>query len=72
LQLRDTPAQRRFREELRGWLRDVLPTLDPQPSQEDWPARRAYDSHWQALLHHAGYAGLNRPQEDGVAPRMSG
>ena len=65
MQLRDTPAQQRFREELRGWLREVLPTLDPQPSQDDWPARRAYDSHWQALLHQAGYAGLNWPKEYG-------
>ncbi|MEY9890809.1 alkylation response protein AidB-like acyl-CoA dehydrogenase [Catenulispora sp. MAP5-51] len=61
MQLRDTPDQRRFREELRAWLRATLPTLDPQPSQDDWPARRAYDSHWQALLHRAGYAGLNWP-----------
>src|SRR5437764_3723817 len=65
LQLRDTPAQQRFREELRAWLRQVLPTLDPRPAQDDWPVRRAYDSHWQALLHQAGYAGLNWPAEYG-------
>ena len=65
MQLRDTPDQQRFRDELRAWLRATLPTLDPQPSQDDWPARRAYDSHWQALLHQAGYAGLNWPAEYG-------
>jgi alkylation response protein AidB-like acyl-CoA dehydrogenase len=65
LQLRDTPAQQRFREELRAWLRAVLPTLDPRPSQDDWQARRAYDAHWQALLYQAGYAGLNWPAEYG-------
>jgi alkylation response protein AidB-like acyl-CoA dehydrogenase len=43
----------------------VLPTLPPQPHPDDWPARRAYDTGWQRLLHEGGYAGINWPAEYG-------
>jgi alkylation response protein AidB-like acyl-CoA dehydrogenase len=65
VQLRDTPAQARFRRDLRAWLREVIPDLDPRPAHDDWPARREYDCRWQALLHQSGYAGLNWPAEFG-------
>ncbi|GLF97274.1 acyl-CoA dehydrogenase family protein [Streptomyces yaizuensis] len=53
-----TADEEEFRAGLRGWLARVLPTLPPPPPAADWPARRAYDTAWQRLLHDAGYARL--------------
>ncbi|WP_433547050.1 acyl-CoA dehydrogenase family protein [Streptomyces sp. CA-294286] len=53
-----TPQEERFRAELRSWLARVLPSLPERPDPLDWPARRAYDTGWQRMLHDAGYAGL--------------
>jgi alkylation response protein AidB-like acyl-CoA dehydrogenase len=63
--LRYSDSDNAFRTELRSWLTDALPTLRPKPSPNDWPARRSYDTHWQRLLHDAGYAGINWPKEVG-------
>ena len=68
MDLRDTPEQAEFRAALRTWLGEVLPTLPDEPADpDDWQARRAYDTHWQALLHEAGYAGLAWPESVGGA-----
>jgi hypothetical protein len=63
--LRDSPAERQFRDELRDWLATVLPTLAAKPDITDWPGRRAYDTDWQKQLYDAGYAGINWPKEYG-------
>jgi alkylation response protein AidB-like acyl-CoA dehydrogenase len=63
--LRYTEAEERFRQELREWLAATLPTLPPKPGPDDWPARRAYDTGWQAKLFEGGYAGINWPTEYG-------
>jgi hypothetical protein len=63
--LRYTESEQAFRAELRTWLADTIPTLPPKPPRDDWPARRAYDTHWQRLLYDAGYAGINWPKEYG-------
>lgn len=63
--LRYSPAEQQFRSELRAWLATALPTLPPKPAADDWPARRAYDTGWQRMLHDAGYAGINWPREFG-------
>ncbi|HZU78451.1 MAG TPA: acyl-CoA dehydrogenase family protein [Acidimicrobiales bacterium] len=65
MDLRYSPAEEAFRSELRAWLAEVLPTLGPKPSPFDWPARRAYDTAWQRMLHDAGYAGIDWPVEGG-------
>jgi alkylation response protein AidB-like acyl-CoA dehydrogenase len=65
MDLRYSAAEEQFRAELRTWLAQVLPTLPPAPSVEDWPGRRAYDVHWQQLLFDAGYAGVHWPTEFG-------
>jgi alkylation response protein AidB-like acyl-CoA dehydrogenase len=63
--LRYSPEEQQFRTELRGWLATVLPALPAKPAADDWPARRAYDTAWQRMLHDAGYAGINWPQAYG-------
>jgi alkylation response protein AidB-like acyl-CoA dehydrogenase len=65
MKLQDSPTEERFRKEVRTWLRDTVPTLPDPPDPTDWPGRRAYDTHWQAMLHEAGYAGINWPKEYG-------
>jgi alkylation response protein AidB-like acyl-CoA dehydrogenase len=59
LDLRYSEAELAFRDELRGWLAEVLPTLPPEPDRDDWQGRRAWDTGWQRLLHDAGYAGID-------------
>jgi alkylation response protein AidB-like acyl-CoA dehydrogenase len=40
-------------------LAEVLPTIGPEPTDdEDWVARREYDTAWQRTLFDAGYAGI--------------
>jgi len=65
MDLRYTHAEQAFRAELRQWLSDTLPGLPDKPSPEDWPGRRAYDTHWQRLLFDAGYAGVDWPVAGG-------
>ncbi|HEY8525849.1 MAG TPA: acyl-CoA dehydrogenase family protein [Acidimicrobiales bacterium] len=65
MELRDSPAEAAFRQEVRAWLNDTVPTLPDKPDPTDWPARRAYDTRWQAMLYEAGYAGVNWPKEYG-------
>jgi len=65
MDLRYRDEEQQFRAELRGWLGRVLPELPAKPAADDWPARRAYDTHWQRLLFHAGYAGIDWPVEGG-------
>jgi alkylation response protein AidB-like acyl-CoA dehydrogenase len=63
--LRYTDAELAFRDELRDWLAEVLPTIGPEPDEDEWDARRAYDTAWQKRLFDAGYAGINWPGEWG-------
>lgn len=65
MDLRYSEAEEQFRKELREWLAATLPTLPPKPHQDDWPARRDYDTGWQKKLFDAGYAGINWPKEIG-------
>ena len=65
MDLRYSDEEQQFRKELRAWLDQVLPTLPPEPDREDWDGRRTYDTHWQRLLHDAGYAGINWPAAAG-------
>jgi len=65
MDLRYSDAEQAFRGELRDWLAQTLPGLPDKPSANDWPERRAYDTHWQRLLFDAGYAGIAWPVEGG-------
>ncbi|MFG3183897.1 acyl-CoA dehydrogenase family protein [Streptomyces nigra] len=59
MDLTHTPEEDDFRARLRAWLAEVLPTLPPPPSPDDWPGRRAYDLGWQRRLHDAGYGDVH-------------
>ncbi|HWW54723.1 MAG TPA: acyl-CoA dehydrogenase family protein, partial [Acidimicrobiales bacterium] len=65
MDLRYSPEEQAFRDELRRWLREVLPTLGPKPPSDNWEARRGYDTAWQRTLFDAGYAGINWPAQFG-------
>jgi len=65
MDLRLTPEEARFRDELRDWLRTTLPTLDPRPHDDDFPGRRSWEATWQAHCFDAGYAGIHWPKEFG-------
>lgn len=65
MDLRDSPAEARFRADLRGWLRHSLAGLDSgdqhRPGRWDPGAVRTFTT----LLHQARYAGLTWPVEFG-------
>jgi alkylation response protein AidB-like acyl-CoA dehydrogenase len=63
--LRLTESETAFRDRLRTWLDETLPTLPPPPGRDDWPARRRYDTSWQRMLFEAGYAGVDWLAEHG-------
>jgi alkylation response protein AidB-like acyl-CoA dehydrogenase len=65
VQLRDSPSEQAFREELRAWLAEVVPSLPPTPSLRNWQERRAFDLDWQRRLYDGGYAGVSWPKEYG-------
>ncbi len=56
-----SPAEERFRTELRAWLRDNPP--GPEPTQLD--AWVAYGKTWQQKLYEAGWCGISWPKEYG-------
>lgn len=65
MDLRFTPQEIEFRQQLVDWLNETLPTIGDPPARNDWAQRRAYDCAWQKMLHEAGYAGINWPTEYG-------
>ena len=54
-----------FRDELRDWLAGAVPAAGAPPAEDDWRAKRDYDTGWQRSLFDAGYAGINWPAEFG-------
>jgi alkylation response protein AidB-like acyl-CoA dehydrogenase len=65
LDLRYSESDQKFRAELRAWLDKEVPLHGEPPDDDDWPARRVYDTGWQRKLFDAGYAGINWPKEYG-------
>lgn len=65
MDIRFSAEEAAFRDELRDWLKQVLPTLGDPPDSDDWTARREWDTGWQRMLYDAGYAGINWPSEFG-------
>ena len=54
MDLRYSETDEAFRAELRDWLAREVPRHGPPPDNDDWPARRAYETAWQRKLHDAG------------------
>jgi alkylation response protein AidB-like acyl-CoA dehydrogenase len=65
MDLRYSEEDEAFRGELRGWLAREVPRHGPPPDNDDWPARRVYETSWQRTLYDAGYAGLAWPAKHG-------
>ncbi|MBD0860311.1 acyl-CoA dehydrogenase family protein [Gordonia sp. zg691] len=66
MDLSDSPDEAQFRERVRSWLTETLPSLSwPEPTRlED---KREFWSVWQRKLFDAGFAGLSWPVEYGGA-----
>src|SRR6185503_15735778 len=58
-----TPAEREFRDELRGWIADNHPGRTPEGDEAAFDFTRA----WQQKLNERGWAGLTWPKEYGGA-----
>jgi alkylation response protein AidB-like acyl-CoA dehydrogenase len=65
MDLRFTAAEDEFRQRLKSWLAQILPSLPPKPPFNDWAARRKYDTDWQRRLFDGGYAGVDWPTDGG-------
>lgn len=61
MDLRYSAEDEAFRAKLRAWLATEVPAHGPPPGNDDWTARRAYDTAWQRKLYDAGYAGIAWP-----------
>lgn len=60
----ETADESRFREEVRGWLAEHLPSL-PWPEPADLEAKAPFWRQWQRMLFEGGYAGLAWQKEYG-------
>jgi alkylation response protein AidB-like acyl-CoA dehydrogenase len=67
MMLSDTPEEARFRDELRGWLRDNLPAgwgrTVFEPAEEE--ARAQFRLEWERKLYRGGWNGISWPKEYG-------
>jgi alkylation response protein AidB-like acyl-CoA dehydrogenase len=64
MDLADSPEEAAFRERVRAWLAEALPTL-PWPEPTELADKLPFWRQWQSLLFEAGYAGLTWPREYG-------
>jgi alkylation response protein AidB-like acyl-CoA dehydrogenase len=64
-----TPEQETFRDQVRSWLKDNIPTewTDRLAASSDVPRREAYEllRHWQRRMYDAGFIGVTWPQDYG-------
>src|SRR5688572_19691062 len=58
-----TPEQQAFRDEVRGWLREHVPS--PAPASPGTPEGFAAHVEWERALHAAGYGAIHWPVEYG-------
>ena len=67
MELKDSAAEREFREGLRSWLSDNLPPGWNTPEWREPDDEVAFLKDWSRKLHEAGYSGLAWPKEFGGA-----
>jgi alkylation response protein AidB-like acyl-CoA dehydrogenase len=60
----DAPDEKRFRDGVRAWLKDSLPTL-PWPEPAGLEDKAPFWRQWQRLVCDVGYAGLTWPRQYG-------
>ena len=62
-----TESERKFRDELRAWLKMNLPPKNQQPAKtaENYAQYQDFLKGWQKKLYEGGYAGINWPKEYG-------
>jgi len=64
MDIKFSPEDNQFREQVREWLHANRPA-EPHPPMADLPACRDYDLAWQRHLYDAGWAGIAWPVEYG-------
>ncbi|WP_214364865.1 acyl-CoA dehydrogenase family protein [Pseudonocardia sp. H11422] len=64
MDLADSPEEAEFRERVRAWLAESLPTL-PWPEPVELADKLPFWRQWQHLLFEGGYAGMSWPREYG-------
>jgi alkylation response protein AidB-like acyl-CoA dehydrogenase len=62
MEFKEQAEDRRFREEVRDWLRANRPK---EPRPESFEGQKAYDRAWQRAQHEGGWAGIAWPKEYG-------
>jgi alkylation response protein AidB-like acyl-CoA dehydrogenase len=65
MDLRFTPEEAAFREEVRGFIRDNLPREIHERMRLGYPPRKQDTIAWQRILNAQGWAGYNWPKEHG-------
>lgn len=71
MDLRYSAADEAFRAELRTWLEREVARHGPPPGNEDWPARRVYDTVWQRKLYDVGTPGWHGHRHSAGGGRLS-
>lgn len=64
MDLADSPEEAEFRERVRAWLTESLPTL-PWPEPIELAGKLPFWRQWQRLLFEGGYAGMSWPRAYG-------
>lgn len=64
MQYRDSENERRFRQEVRDWLRSNRPS-EERPDDSDIQGQIAFDRAWQRKQFEGGWAGISWPREYG-------
>jgi alkylation response protein AidB-like acyl-CoA dehydrogenase len=64
MQYRDSEEERRFRQEVRDWLRANRPAGE-RPGDSDIEGQIAFDRAWQRTQYDGGWAGISWPKEYG-------
>lgn len=62
MEFRFSAEEARFRDEVRAWLADNIPT---EPRPKEGAGMRAFDTAWQKRQHDAGWSGIAWPKEYG-------